>query len=88
VDALMQTKLSRRHLIQLTLAGPLALQASSRAFAYEGVDAAARPCNGQELGCRLRDTHAEAVGRVRPWGQWCWGPVGAVGPGSLGRHQW
>lgn len=33
MDALMQTKLSRRHLIQLAFAGPLALQASSHAFA-------------------------------------------------------
>ena len=33
---------------------------------YEGVYAAARPCNGKELGRSLRYTHAEAVGRVRP----------------------
>lgn len=33
MDALTQTKLSRRHFIQLTLAGSLALQASSHAFA-------------------------------------------------------
>jgi hypothetical protein len=33
---------------------------------YEGVYAAARPCNGKELGRSLRYTHAKAVGRVRP----------------------
>ena len=33
MDALIQTKLSRRHFIQLTLTGSLALQASSHAFA-------------------------------------------------------
>ena len=38
----------------------------TRSNPYEGVYAAARPCNGKELGRSLRYTHAKAVGRVRP----------------------
>jgi hypothetical protein len=33
---------------------------------YEGGYAAARLCNGKELGCSVRSTPAVAVGRVRP----------------------
>ena len=55
---------------------------------YEGGYAAARPCHGKELGCSLRYTHAEAVGRVRPSGQWCGVPGDEGGPGSPWRHPW
>ncbi|MGH8070621.1 MAG: ABC transporter substrate-binding protein [Candidatus Entotheonellia bacterium] len=46
VDALMQTKLSRRQLIKLTLAGTVALQASSHAFAQT---AGSRASGGRPL---------------------------------------
>jgi hypothetical protein len=42
----------------------------------------------KELVCSLQYPHAEAVGRVRPKGQWCCVPIYEVGPGSPWRHQW